>query len=219
MYDSPRRCRGQICGTDARARVGSADLHEGAVAEFQRRHARESAVAARGSKQQRTEFAACLRRRAADPRNLHLAIEHLTTRGGPAPGPDGLVLRDLDVRDRWLLARALGRALADGTYRPGPHRSVAIPKASGRGHRVLAIQDVQDRVVQRAVAQILDGVVVEDGVFVDGDVIAVPVAVAHRRVPSRRGVRGGGRQRHRRRRRRAGDVASAMWCDVGEYVM
>ncbi|MBM4394993.1 MAG: hypothetical protein FJ087_04810 [Deltaproteobacteria bacterium] len=49
---------------------------------------------------------------------------------------------------------ALGRALLDGSYRPGLIRRVRIPKASG-GQRGLGIPNVVDRVVQQAVHQVL----------------------------------------------------------------
>ena len=48
---------------------------------------------------------------------------------------------------------ALSDSLRAGTYRPGPHRIVEIPKGPGRGKRTLRIQDVEDRAVQRAVLQ------------------------------------------------------------------
>jgi retron-type reverse transcriptase len=48
----------------------------------------------------------------------------------------------------------LETALRTGVYRPGPHREIRIPKGPGRGTRTLRIQDVEDRVVQRAVVQV-----------------------------------------------------------------
>jgi hypothetical protein len=132
-----------------------ADLHEGSARDFLRRHGRESADAARQTGRQRAEFARCLFRRAADPRNLWCAIDYLAAEGGGAPGPDGLTLDELDGQERWGLARALGAAIRAGRYRPGPHREVQIPKGPGRGMRTLRIRNVQDRVVDRAIAQVL----------------------------------------------------------------
>lgn len=155
MYEDPGRWRGNKRSTDARARQLPAEFHEGTRWDFLRRHECESAVAARGTRQERAEFAACLLRRTADPRNVMLAIDFLRTKGGSAPGPNDLRLDDLGSGERWDMARALGGAILAGTYCPGPHREVHIPKGPGRGYRTLRIQDVEDRVVQRAIVQIV----------------------------------------------------------------
>jgi hypothetical protein len=132
-----------------------ADFHEGSSEDFLRRHERESADAARQSGRQRIEFARCLLNRAADPRNISCAIDYLASGGGGAPGPDGLTLDELDGAERWGLARALGGLVRSGRYRPGPHREVRIPKGSGRGTRTLRIRNVADRVVERAIVQVV----------------------------------------------------------------
>jgi retron-type reverse transcriptase len=155
MYDSPRRWGGSNWPAETRARRVPAESHEGSYRDFLRRHGDESADAARGSKQQKTQLFARLLPRMADPRNLRCAIDYLASRGGPAPGPNGRRLGDLDDAEKWDLARALGRTIRSGTYRPGPHRESKIPKASGKGTRTLRIQDVEDRVVQRAIVQIV----------------------------------------------------------------
>jgi hypothetical protein len=130
-----------------------ADLHEGSRDDYLRRHERESADAARQGGRQRTEFAGCLFRRAADPRNLMCAIDHLDREGGKSPGPDGLTLDELDGGERWELARALGKLIRSGEYRPGPYLTKSIPKGAGRGLRTLWIHNVADRVVVRAIGQ------------------------------------------------------------------
>ena len=132
-----------------------ADFHEGSYRDFLRRHERESADAARRTGRQRTEFAGCLFRRAADSRNLRCSIDYLAAEGGSAPGPNGLTLDELDGSERWELARALGEAIRTGRYRPGPHREVRIPKGPGRGMRTLRIRNVEDRVVERAIVQVV----------------------------------------------------------------
>jgi hypothetical protein len=132
-----------------------ADLHEGSSEDFLSRHERESADAARRSGRQRTEFARCLLKRAADLRNISCAIRYLASEGGGAPGPDGLTLDELDGAERWGLARALGGPIKSGRFRTGPHREVQIPKTSGRGTRTLCIRNVQDRVVERAIVQVV----------------------------------------------------------------
>ena len=48
-----------------------------------------------------------------------------------------------------------GRAIKAGTYRAGPTKTVKIAKSSGSGTRTLRLANIEDRVVQRAVLQIL----------------------------------------------------------------
>ena len=91
----------------------------------------------------------------ADPRVLHAAWEHLARDGGPAPGPDGLHYPDLCSADVWGLCRALGKALRSGTYRRGPDRIVLVSKGPGRRERPLVLSNLQDRVVERAIASVL----------------------------------------------------------------
>ena len=55
----------------------------------------------------------------------------------------------------WALCRCLGRAIRAGAYRPGAERVRAISKGPGRGDRPITLQDVEDRVVQRAVVLIV----------------------------------------------------------------
>ena len=72
-------------------------------------------------------------------------------RGGP--GGDGMSVDRFAALASVLLAR-LHAELADGVYRPGTLRRVAIPKRSG-GTRMLAIPCVVDRIAQSAVAAAL----------------------------------------------------------------
>ncbi len=156
MYDSPRRRGGFNRLADDSARQTPAEAHQGSYRDLLRRHRRESATAARGTRKQRDTFADCLFRRTADSRNLKCAIDHLAKEESSAPGPNGLKLVDLDVDEKWELARVLKRVISTGAYRPGPHREVDIPKSSGRGTRTIQVQDVEDRVVQRAIVQTLE---------------------------------------------------------------
>ena len=59
--------------------------------------------------------------------------------------PDWMRLHWSDIR----------QAILEGTYHPSPVRRVEIPKASG-GTRLLGIPTVMDRVIQQAIAQVLD---------------------------------------------------------------
>jgi hypothetical protein len=95
----------------------------------------------------------------ADPRILRLAWDHLARKGGQAPGPDGRRYTDYSSAEVWDLCRCLGSALSNGVYRPGPERTRYIDKASGHGgKRPLVIQNIIDRVVQRAMAIVVQPV-------------------------------------------------------------
>jgi retron-type reverse transcriptase len=153
MSFDPTRRRG-VGVAGARARQAPADSHRGTCRDFLRRHEREAIAAARGTATAKKAFVAKLLPRAADSRNLRLAWGYLAAEGGQAPGLDGVRFNDLEPHETWGLIRTLGKALKDDTYRPGPDRKVAIPK-SGTGTRVLSIPSVIDRLVQRAVVQVV----------------------------------------------------------------
>jgi retron-type reverse transcriptase len=127
--------------------------HQGTPRDFLRRLEREAARAARGSKEEKLAFTSQLLKRTADPRNLRLAWDYLAQVGGRATGVDGVGFDDLSTHEVWAWARAVGKAIRNGTYRPAADRSVQIPKASGNGTRTLTIPTVFDRVVQRGVVQ------------------------------------------------------------------
>ena len=146
-----RRAHERLAG--AHARQIPAEAHEGTCEDFLRRHEIEARSAALGSHRERQEFARCLARRAADSRNVRLAVEHVATRGGPAPGPNGHRLRELDDRGRWSLARALAATLETGHLEAGPERLVLVPKHHGNGTRPIRLQNQEDRVVQRALSR------------------------------------------------------------------
>jgi RNA-directed DNA polymerase len=152
-FDPCRRRGNGVAG--ARARQGPADPHRGTCRDFLRRHEAEAIEAARGTAEAKMAFAPRLLPRAADSRNLRTAWDYLAAEGGQAPGPDGLRFDELEDHEVWRLVRALGAALKEDTYRPGPDRKVPIPKAGGTGTRVLSIPSVIDRLVQRAVVQVL----------------------------------------------------------------
>ncbi len=133
----------------------SADIHEGTYREFLRNHWRECRGVARAGKRKRAEFATCLDRRITDDRNLRSALDHLVAKGGRSPGLEGMVLSEFYEEEKWQLVRALKQMLRAGNYRPGPVRVIQIPKGPGRGNREITILNATDRVVQRAIVQIL----------------------------------------------------------------
>jgi retron-type reverse transcriptase len=89
-----------------------------------------------------------------DPEHLIHVYYQLKSQGGHAPGPDGLIYRDLGRRDVCECMRQLSEIIEIGCYRPGPSRKLAIPKPGG-GHRTLSIRNLFDRVVSAALNRTL----------------------------------------------------------------
>ena len=95
----------------------------------------------------------------------HLSIDHLEEaffelKENAAPGVDGLTWKDYEAD--------LGRKLDDlharvhrGAYRALPSRRVYIPKPDGR-QRPLAVAALEDKIVQRATAAVLNAIYEED---------------------------------------------------------
>jgi RNA-directed DNA polymerase len=95
----------------------------------------------------------------------HVTVDRLwaayrAIRPGAAPGVDGVTWRDygqgLEANLRDLHAR-----VHRGAYRAKPSRRVYIPKADGR-QRPLGVASLEDKIVQRAVAEVLNAVYEED---------------------------------------------------------
>lgn len=87
--------------------------------------------------------------------NLNQAYKRVKANHGAA-GVDGMTVAELRA---WIANNRAGliAALLDGSYRPQPVRGVSIPKPSG-GERQLGIPTVVDRLVQQAIAQVLEPV-------------------------------------------------------------
>lgn len=85
--------------------------------------------------------------------NLNQAYKRVKANDGAA-GMDGMSVSELRA---WIADNREGliAALLDGNYRPHPVRGVSIPKPSG-GERQLGIPTVVDRLVQQAIAQVLE---------------------------------------------------------------
>jgi RNA-directed DNA polymerase len=73
-----------------------------------------------------------------------------------APGVDGVTWREYE-QDLWDNLRDLHGRVQSGRYRARPSRRVYIPKADG-GQRPLAVAALEDKIVQRAVAEVLNAV-------------------------------------------------------------
>jgi RNA-directed DNA polymerase len=98
---------------------------------------------------------ASLLERVLERENLLAAWKRVRANQGAA-GVDAMSIADFPafVRDHWEDIRA---ALGAGAYRPQPVRRVHIPKPAG-GKRPLGIPTVLDRVIQQAIAQVLEPV-------------------------------------------------------------
>jgi len=85
--------------------------------------------------------------------NLIKAYKRVVHNSG-APGVDGITVKQLDAqcREHWDEIRI---RILSGTYVPQPVRRVEIPKADGKGTRMLGIPTVMDRMIQQAVMQVL----------------------------------------------------------------
>lgn len=90
-----------------------------------------------------------------DERNLRAAWDYLAAHGGQSPGPNGLRYADLSKHETWGLMRCLRDAIRADLYRPGPDRKIRRPKLSGSGYRTIWLQNIEDRVVARAIVQII----------------------------------------------------------------
>lgn len=101
------------------------------------------------------KYADRIMRLVAEPKVLFEAAGKLRAGGPKAAGPNGLSLDALDADELWQMCRVLGLAVATDTYRPGRELVVWIKKASGTGTRPIVLTDVQDRVVQKAAALVL----------------------------------------------------------------
>ena len=85
--------------------------------------------------------------------NVRRAWEQVRRNAG-SPGVDGITVDEFPehTRKHWSSIR---KAIIEGTYRPSPVLRCFIPKSSG-GERPLGIPTVLDRVIQQAIAQILE---------------------------------------------------------------
>ena len=88
----------------------------------------------------------------AVPENLAAVWDTMKSTAGDGPGPDGVTFANVGRGEKYALLREVSRKLLAGTYRPGPSRTVKIPKASG-GYRTLEVRNLVDRVVARALLE------------------------------------------------------------------
>jgi group II intron reverse transcriptase/maturase len=89
-----------------------------------------------------------------------LEAEFFALKRNAAAGADGVTWRDYEQNLKVNLEDLHAR-VHRGAYRPQPSRRVYIPKADGQ-RRPLAIAAIEDKIVQRAAAAVLNGVYEED---------------------------------------------------------
>lgn len=89
-----------------------------------------------------------------DIQRLNEVFQNLDRRA--APGVDGVTWQDYD-RHREENLQDLSQRLKRGAYRPLPNRRVQIPKPDG-SMRTLGIPALEDKIVQRATAEVLQAI-------------------------------------------------------------
>lgn len=136
--------------------TAAVEAHTGDYRSLLKRHHHDAHIAVADGRRGLRRIGPQLLNRIADTRNLRVAWDHLAQYGGPTPGPNGLHYTDLEGDEIWELMRALRSAILTGVYRPGAVRTCRIPKASGIGHRVLTLQNIEDRILHRAIKQIVE---------------------------------------------------------------
>ena len=100
----------------------------------------------------KSTFCSSLMVRVLDRNNLVRALKQVQRNKG-APGVDGMTIDDLPafLKQHWPMIR---QRLIERTYAPKPVLRVEIPKPDGR-KRKLGIPTVLDRLIQQAIAQIM----------------------------------------------------------------
>lgn len=94
-----------------------------------------------------------LMKRVLEPENLQRAYHQVRSNQG-APGIDGMTVDELLDHLKMHWKTEIRVALEEGRYRPQPVKRVEIPKPDGR-KRKLGIPTVLDRLIQQAIAQVL----------------------------------------------------------------
>ncbi|XYL50658.1 group II intron reverse transcriptase/maturase [Bradyrhizobium sp. DASA03120] len=89
-----------------------------------------------------------------------LEAEFFALKKHAAPGVDGMMWRNYE-QDLKANLEDLHARVHRGAYRPQPSRRVHIPKQDGR-QRPLAIASLEDKIVQRATATVLNAIYEED---------------------------------------------------------
>lgn len=91
-----------------------------------------------------------------EPRNLMAALVHLAKDEAKTAGPDGETINGAIDGPMWYArCRELQRDLQQGKYTPGPALEIRVPKFAKPGTRELRIPNLIDRIVARAIYQVM----------------------------------------------------------------
>ena len=94
--------------------------------------------------------------RMTDRRTLMAACDRLLRNGPKTAGPNGGRLEHYSRLELGRLCKTLSKAISDGTYRPGPVKTIRIPKVGKPGKtRCIAVQNIEDRIVSKAALEVL----------------------------------------------------------------
>jgi len=129
--------------------------HQGTREEFLERYQKLAASAAEQKLIGLRKIAPELLRLISDDRTLHAAWKHLQENGSHVPGSDGVRYGDFPPSTVWKYLRDIRDEIRAGDFALQDEQVVRIPKGPGRGFRELVVQSIFDRVVQRAVVEIL----------------------------------------------------------------
>ncbi len=129
--------------------------HRGTTPDFIRRYRRLAKRAAATKLAGLREIAPSVLTVISDERTLYTALKHMEAVGSHAPGPDDLRYEDIAEYGEWKWCREVRDTIREGGFALDEERVQKIPKGPGRGFRELVIQSVWDRVVQRAVVEVL----------------------------------------------------------------
>lgn len=131
--------------------------HDGDVDDYQRRLHAAFHLAHRLGKPGQRKIMPYLFKYICCDKNLRLAWDHLSKRAGQTPGPDGRRYSDFNESEIWQFLRQIRDSLKDGSYRPYPQDEKVCQKSKGpgRGTRPIVLQNIEHRIVQRAVVQVL----------------------------------------------------------------
>lgn len=129
--------------------------HRHSVDSFFEDYQRQAGIASARKLTGLREFTPYLLDFISDEKTIYAAFNHMQAKGSHAPGPDGLRYEDIESSDVWSWCRLHRDAIRAGQYARSTERVQKISKGPGRGFRELTIQSVEDRIIQRAIVEIL----------------------------------------------------------------
>jgi RNA-directed DNA polymerase len=129
--------------------------HRGHFRDFLTRHRKQVKKMLRRGREGIETLATVLLHRISDERTLRASWDYLSRFGGQAPGPDRLRYDDVPAHLVWEGCRVIRGEIRSGTYEPGEEDVHWISKGKGRGKRPLILQNIIDRVAQRAAVEVL----------------------------------------------------------------